>query len=154
MLPVASSLKIQPCWTPELEFVSPPATMNPPSGVCWTEFALSGPVPPYVFCHTTFPRESSLSTQACGFPGTPDELVLPATMNPPSAVCCTNLALSTAPVAWYVLAHLGMGFAAMTVTVWTEISMRTINPTLESNPNLLILRPPTPYYSTVLIWRT
>src|SRR2546426_690949 len=112
MLPVASSLKIQPCWTPELELVSPPAAMNPPSGVCCTEFARSGPVPPYVFCHTTFPRASSLRTQACGFPGTPDELVVPATMYPPSVVCWTELAVSDAPVAWYVLAHTGMGFVA------------------------------------------
>ena|SRR2546422_2076036 len=85
-VPLPSSLRTQASGPPAPKENVTPATMNPPSEVCRTENASSSPVPPYVFCHTMLPEESSFNNQASADPA-PKEVVKPATMNPPSDVC-------------------------------------------------------------------
>src|SRR5205807_1283062 len=112
--PTESSFRIQASAPPAPKECVLPATMNPPSERSEERRAETAAVPRYVLCQTTPPTESSFRIQASA-PPAPKECVLPATMNPLSDVCCTELAKSSA-VPPYVLCQ---------TTPPTESSFRT-----------------------------
>src|SRR5213593_1621394 len=111
-----------------------PATMNPPSKVCCTEWAIATPPAlPYAFCQTIPPEASSLRTQGSWesrFTPTPKEWIKPATMNPPSEVCCTEYARSLL-FPPYTLTHESDGAI---VEPWARI-MAYPEPSGPANPN-------------------